>query len=409
MFHKEKIIMSEKTESPSKEFIVLMAALMSIVALSIDALLPALGFVGEDLRITHPNHAQYLIGFIFIGMAAGQLVAGPCSDAFGRKRVLYAGIGLFLIGSVISYFADSLVPMLIGRFIQGIGVSGPYVSAVSIVRDKYAGRTMARVMSIIMMIFIMVPAIAPSVGEAIMFFASWRYIFVLYIVYATAVGLWIFLRLEETLPSARRIPLSPHNIWHGFKEVVGNKVTLSYTVCMGIIFGSFMGYLNSSQQIFQVQFGAGKMFAVYFGVLALVLGFASLMNSRFVEKLGMAYICQRAVASITVASALFLALHAVVHIELWMFLAYAVVMFFSFGLVFGNFNALAMEPMGHIAGIASAVIGAMSSVISMTLGAGIGQMYNNTLVPIVTGFLVLGVLCLVVMRAAEKIRHPERG
>lgn len=401
--------MSEKTDSPSKEFIVLMAAMMSIVALSIDALLPALGFVSEDLKVQHVNHAQYLIGFIFIGMAMGQLVAGPFSDALGRKKVLYAGIGLFLIGSVISYFADNLTTMLIGRFIQGVGVSGPYISSVSIVRDKYAGRTMAKVMSIIMMIFIMVPAIAPSVGEGIMLLASWRDIFILYIVYALAVAAWIFFRLEETLPPERRIPVSGKNLLHGFKEVVGNKVTLSYTICMGIIFGSFMGYLNSSQQIFQVQFGAGKMFAVYFGLLALVLGVASLTNSRFVEKLGMAYICKRAVMSITLASAVFLALHAFVDIELWMFLAYAVVMFFSFGLVFGNFNALAMEPMGHIAGIASAIIGATSSVISMTLGSVIGQMYNNTLVPIVIGFFILGTICLFIMRFAEKIRHPERG
>ncbi len=399
--------MSDNTIKPTKEFIVLMALLMSIVALSIDALLPALSYVSDDLNVTNRNHAQYLIGFIFIGMAMGQLVAGPLSDALGRKKVLYSGIALFLTGSLISFFADTLPLMLAGRFIQGLGVAGPYISSVSIVRDKYSGRTMAKVMSIIMMIFIMVPAIAPSFGEGIMFIASWRYIFILYIVYAALVALWISLRLEETLPAERRIPLSLANLVHGFKEVVGNRVTLSYTICMGIIFGSFLGYLNSSQQIFQEQFGAGKMFSVYFGLLALVLGSASLLNSRFVEKLGMAYICRRAVFSITLASGVFLALHAVADIELWMFLAYAVVMFFSFGLVFGNFNALAMEPMGHIAGMASAIIGAMSSVISMSLGSYIGQLYNNTLVPIATGFLVLGIIASLIMAYAESIRRRQ--
>ncbi len=391
--------------APPKEFIVLMASLMSIVALSIDALLPALGYVSDDLQVTNRNHAQYLIGFIFIGMAAGQLIAGPLSDALGRKRVLYGGIALFLVGSLISFFADNLPLMLAGRFIQGVGVSGPYISSVSIVRDKFSGRSMAKIMSIIMMIFIMVPAIAPSVGEGIMFIASWRYIFILYIVYAMIIALWIFFRLEETLPPERRIPLNLHNLANGFRSVVGNRVTLCYTACMGIIFGSFMGYLNSSQQIFQEQFGAGKMFSVYFGMLALVLGSASLLNSRFVEKLGMAYICRRAVLSITLASAVFLALHGVADIKLWMFLTYAAVMFFSFGLVFGNFNALAMEPMGHIAGIAAAVIGCVSSIISMTLGSVIGQLYNNTLVPISAGFLVLGTLTLVIMAYADKLRH----
>ncbi|HEY8191432.1 MAG TPA: MFS transporter, partial [Alphaproteobacteria bacterium] len=197
-------------ENPSsvstREFTVLMAALMSVVAISIDALLPALGMVAADFSLSNPNHAQYVIGFLFAGMAAGQLVCGPLSDALGRKRILYAGLALYLVGSVICLFAHDFSVMLAGRVVQGLGVSGPYVSAVSIVRDKYSGRTMARVMSIVMMIFIMVPAIAPSLGQAILFAASWRAIFVLYVVYAVVIGIWIFLRLPETLPSANRIP-----------------------------------------------------------------------------------------------------------------------------------------------------------------------------------------------------------
>lgn len=397
----------DEARPTSKEFTVLMALLMSIVAISIDAMLPALGVVSGDLYLTNQNHAQYIIGFIFIGMALGQLVAGPLSDALGRRKLLYMGISLYLIGSVIGYFADTLTTMLIGRFIQGVGVAGPYVSSVSIVRDKYAGRKMAKVMSVIMMIFIMVPAIAPSLGQAIMHFTSWRDIFILYIVYALAISVWIFFRLEETLPQERCIPFHMTNIMAGFKEVISNRVTLSYTICMGICFGSFLGYLNSSQQIFQEQFGQGDMFAIWFGVLALVLGAASLLNSRFVERLGMHYICIRSFLTIVIASALFLALHAVADIELWMFLIYAAVLFFSFGLVFGNLNALAMEPMGHIAGIASAVIGSVSSVISMTLGSFIGQLYNTTLIPVTAGFLVLGTLAVGVMKYAGRPTRPQ--
>lgn len=386
----------------------MMAFLMSIVAISIDALLPALGHVTDSLQLTNPNHAQYLIGFIFIGMAVGQLGSGPLSDAFGRKPILYTGIGLYLVGSVICYFATDLTTMLVGRFIQGVGVSGPYISAVSIVRDKYAGRQMARVMSVVMMIFIMVPAIAPSIGQAIMLYASWRAIFILYIVYSIVIGFWIFVRLEETLPPERRIPFSVKNLLHGFGEVLKCKVTVLYTICMGICFGSFLGYLTSSQQIFQDQFGTGKMFTVWFGLLALVLGAASLFNSRLVEKLGMHYICVRAFVSIIISSAIFLAVHFMVEeITLWMFLTYAAVMFFSFGLMFGNLNALSMEPMGHIAGLASAVIGFVSSVISMGLGSFIGQLYDNTLIPIVIGFLVLGLASMPLLIYANKIRHPH--
>lgn len=395
-------------DSRAREFTILMASMMSIVAISIDAFLPALGMVGKDLNLTNPNHAQYLISFIFLGMALGQLVCGPLSDALGRKKVLYAGIALYLVGSVICLVADNLTMMLCGRFLQGLGVSGPYVSAISIVRDKYSGRHMARVMSVIMTIFILVPAVAPTLGQAILTFASWRAIFLLYVLYALAVGTWLYFRLEETLPPEKRVPFNPHNLLHGLREIVGNRATFCYTICMGICFGSFIGYLNSSQQIFQVQFDAGKMFTIYFGALALVLGGASMVNSRLVEALGMRHICKASFLCVVVSSALFLGLHAFSEIHLWMFLIYAAILFFCFGLVFGNLNALAMEPMGHIAGTASAVIGCCSSVISMTLGAAIGQMYDNTLIPVASGFMVLGALALVFMKLANPKTYTER-
>lgn len=389
------------------EFTLLTALLMSVVAISIDALLPALGFIRADIPLDHPNQAQYLISAIFLGMAFGQLVCGPLSDATGRKKVLYMGIALYLLGSVICFFAEDISGLLLGRFIQGLGVSGPYVSAISIVRDKYVGRDMARIMSLVMLIFIMVPAIAPSLGQAVLLVSSWRYIFVLYIVYALIIGIWIFVRLEETLPAEKRIPLTLGGFAAGFKEVITNPITMSYTLCMGLFFGSFMGYLNSSQQIFQVLYGTGKLFTVYFGVLALLFGVASLVNSRFVGKWGMDLIASWATKGIVVSSGLFLLLHAFVAPNLPAFLAYAAVLFFCFGLVFGNINAMAMEPMGHVAGIASAVIGAVSSLLSMTLGTWIGQMFNNTLIPMTCGFLVLCSLAYLVMLLARSRKTPE--
>lgn len=391
----------------SKEFTVLVALMMSIVAISIDALLPALGIISSDIHLTQANQAQYIISALFLGMALGQLVCGPLSDATGRKAVLYGGISLFLVGSLLCFFAQDLNTMLIGRFIQGLGVSGPYVSAISIVRDKYVGRQMAQVMSLVMLIFIMVPAIAPSLGQGILLVADWRYVFVLYVVYALTIGLWIFLRLEETLPKEKRIPFTVQGFKDGFKEVILHRVTMAYTLCMGLFFGSFVGYLNSSQQIFQVQFGTGKMFTIYFGVLALVFGLASLFNSKLVMKWGMHAICHRATVAIISSSAIFLGLHAIAHIELWMFMLYAAMLFFSFGLVFGNVNALAMEPMGHVAGIASAIIGSVSSILSMVIGTSIGQMYNNTLIPMTLGFLVLCSLALGVMYWADRRTAAE--
>lgn len=390
------------TPASSREFTILMASLMSIVAISIDALLPALGILGRELQVSDPNHVQLVIGFIFAGMAVGQLIAGPASDALGRKPVLYTGILLYLVGSIYCYTATSFDGLLLGRAIQGLGVAGPYVTATSVVRDKYAGRDMAKVMSLIMMIFILVPAIAPTLGQAILHIAPWRAIFLLYIGYALAIGTWIALRLEETLPPEKRIAMKTIAFYEGFREVVNNRTTVSYMVAMGLCFGSFIGYLGASQQIFQDQFGVGEDFALYFGGLALVLGVASLTNSRFVGKYGMRPICTRAMGTIVLASAAFYALHFIVPITLWMFVAYAAVLFFAFGLMFGNLNAIAMEPMGHIAGMASALMGATSSVISLGLGTLIGQMYDGTLKPITLGFLVLGTATLLLMRSEHR-------
>ncbi len=392
----------------TREFTILIASLISVVAISIDALLPALGIIGKDFTVTNPNQVQLLIGCIFGGMAVGQLIAGPMSDAMGRKPVLYTGIALYLVGSVICYLADSFNLLLAGRVVQGLGVAAPYVTAVSVVRDKFSGRDMASVMSLVMMVFILVPAIAPSLGQAVLHVANWRAIFLLYIVYSIVIGLWIMFRLEETLPAAKRIPHKWSAFAHGLGIILRNRTTTTYMVCMGLCFGGFIGYLGASQQIFQDHFGVGEAFAFYFGGLALVLGFASLLNSKIVGKVGMRYICTHAMAAIVISSLLFLGLHFVLeNVTLPMFVVYAAVLFFSFGLMFGNINAIAMEPMGEVAGMASAIIGSVSSMLSLALGTFIGQMYNNTLIPIALGFIVLGSLAYILMYT-EKCWHEKQ-
>ncbi len=388
----------------AKEFTVLVAMLMSIVAITIDALLPALGIIGRDLHAATENHTQLLISLIFLGMAIGQLVCGPLSDAFGRKPVLFGGFALYLAGTLVCYFAPTFELLMVGRLIQGLGVAGPYISSVSLVRDMFKGAQMARLMSLVMVIFMLVPAIAPALGQGILMLWSWPAIFVLYFVYAVFVLLWISLRLKETLPKERRIPFSAKGFFDGFKEVVSNRITVGYTLCSGLFFGAFIGYLNSSRQIFQVQFDQGEMFIAYFGGLSLVLGFSSMVNSRIVEKYGTKIIAFYSILIIAILSLMFLGLHWVVDIRLWMFVMYASCLFFCFGLLFGNVNAMAMEPMGHVAGIASAVIGASSSILSMTIGTLIGQLYNNTLIPIAAGFFVLCLLALIIMFWVEKGR-----
>lgn len=389
------------------EFTLLVALMMSIVAISIDALLPALDAIRAEIVLSNPNQAQLVVSALFFGMAVGQLICGPLSDATGRKKVLNGGIALFLAGTAVCYFSKDINTLLLGRFIQGLGVSGPYVSAISIVRDKYSGNDMARIMSLVMMIFVMVPALAPSLGQAVLWLGSWRDIFLLYVFYALLIVLWIYCRLEETLPKAHRIPMSKKGFAEGFKEVISNVPTVSYMICMGLFFGSFIGYLNSSQQIFQDLFKTGELFTLYFGLLAIVFGASSLVNSRLVQKWGMQRLSGSAVWGIIASSALFLVLHLGVEIQLWMFLLYAAVLFFCFGLVFGNINAMAMEPMGHVAGIAAAIIGATSSIMSMFIGTVIGQMYNGTLIPVTAGFFIFACISMAILAFANRYKQRQ--
>ncbi|PZQ49108.1 MAG: Bcr/CflA family drug resistance efflux transporter [Micavibrio aeruginosavorus] len=375
-----------------------MASLMSIVAISIDAMMPALGIMGGDLNVAFPNQVQFIIVFIFVGMGIGELFFGPLSDAIGRKKVLYCGFAIYILGSLVCYLAHDIDMLLVGRVIQGIGVSAPYVTAVAIVRDKFSGNEMARIMSLVMMIFILVPAIAPMIGQGLLFIASWRALFILYIVMALALSVWVYFRLEETLHPEDKIPFSMKAIFHGFGIVFKTRVTVCYTLAMGLCFGSFFGYLNSCQQIFMERYAVGTDFSLYFGGLALVLGAASLFNSRIVKKFTLPAICAWSTMGIIAASSLFLVVNLLMDVPVWMFVAYAGAVFFAFGLLFGNLNAVAMEPMGHLAGIAAAVTGAMTSAMSTVAGSVIGQMYDGTLMPVAAGFLVLNIFSLIAIK-----------
>ncbi len=374
-----------------REFALLMALLMSIVSFSIDAVLPALGEIGRVFDLKNNNQTQWVIIGIFSGMTIGQLIAGPLSDAIGRKRILFTGIIIYFLGSLLCFTTQSFEWFLVGRFIQGIGVSGPYVASISIVRDKYSGAQMARIMSLIKMVFMVAPAIAPSLGQLIIHFFGWRDIFVLYMAYALVVGAWVALRLEETLLPEKRLPMRLQAFQEGFKEVVSNKTTMSYLLCAGFCFGGFIGYLGTSQQIFMQQFGkTGQEFSAYFAVLAGVMGIASFTNSKIVMKFGMRPICIYGFLGLCLISVIFLGIQLIgVTVAFWMFMLYACILFLLFGTLFGNLNAIAMEPMGHVAGMASAIIGAASSVLSLILAAIIGHLYNGTLIPMTCGFVIL--------------------
>ena len=343
------------------EFVTLLATMVSILALSIDAMLPALGRIGADLGVTDVNDTQLIVSGMFLGFAAGQIAAGPLSDSFGRKPVIYGGYVIFIAGCIMSMTATVFEVMLAGRVLQGLGAAAPRIVSLALVRDGYEGRAMARIMSIVMAIFILVPAIAPSVGEAVLLIADWRAIFGLLLLMAMIASVWFAARQPETLAAADRRKFSLGNIAGGIREACGFRAAVGYTIAAGIIFGAFLGYLSSAQQVFQTVYGTGKLFAIYFGVAALAIGAASIFNSSVVMRLGMRFLTWRALIGVTLVSALFLPV--VWQFDgvppLWAFMGWLLAAFFATGILFGNFNALAMEPLGSVLGVEEILVAAL--------------------------------------------------
>jgi DHA1 family bicyclomycin/chloramphenicol resistance-like MFS transporter len=386
------------------EFVTLLAMMVSILALSIDAMLPALGQIGRDLSVAEANDVQLVISAMFLGFAAGQLVAGPLSDSYGRKPVIYGGYVIFVAGCLMAMFATSFEMLLAGRVLQGLGAAAPRIVSMALVRDGYEGRAMARIQSIVMAIFILVPAIAPAAGQGVLLVADWRAIFGLLLVMALIAFIWFALRQPETLAMEARRKFSLRNVIGGIMEAVSYRAMTGYTLAAGISFGAFLGYLSSAQQIFQQAYDTAEMFVFYFGGVALAIGAASIFNSKVVMNLGMRYMTWRALAGLAALSIGFLPLAMTWGglPPLWLFLTWLVLAFFCFGILFGNFNALAMEPVGHMAGLGAAIVGSVSTFVSLPLGWAIGHAYDGTVLPLVAGFGLLALVSLGVMWWTER-------
>lgn len=385
------------------EFVLMISLMISITALSTDAMLPALPQIGGDLSVGNINDRQLVVTALFLGLALGQWLFGPLSDRTGRKPAVYAGYGLFIGGALLSVFAVSFPMMLAARLLQGLGLSAPRAVTLALVRDRYAGRLMARVMSFVMAVFILVPMIAPTLGQAILLFAGWRAIFASFVLMALITLAWFALRMPETLAPENRAPFSLRRIVDATLEIVRIRTALGYTVSAGLISGAFLGYLNSAQQVFQEQYALGTLFPIFFAVNAFSIGLASFLNSRLVMRFGMRFLVRWSLTFIVVLGVLAfgIALLAGGHPPLWFFMAYIMLTFFCIGILFGNQNSLAMEPLGHLAGIGAAVVGSLSTFISIPLGTIIGQSYNGTVVPLVIGIGTLAGLSILVVRWAE--------
>jgi DHA1 family bicyclomycin/chloramphenicol resistance-like MFS transporter len=397
-------VISTKTKTTSyTEFVIVVSMMIAITALSIDTMLPALSQIGSDLGVSSPNDRQLIVSLIFFGLAVGQIFFGPLSDSIGRKATIYTGYALFIAGSLISLFSVNFPMMLVGRAMQGIGVSSPRAVTLAIVRDQFEGRLMARLMSFVMTVFILVPMIAPSIGQGILSFAGWRSIFGAFILFALVTTIWFGIRIPETLAIENRRQFSIRRIVNATREIVKIRTTLGYTISLGFVQGAFLGYLNSSQQIFQEQYALGDLFPVIFGVISLALGTASFLNARLVMRFGMRALVRWALGIVFSLAVVFLAVAFVLDGQppLWSLMAYLMTSFFCIGILFGNFNALTMEPLGQLAGVGAAFVGSFSTLISMLLGTAVGQNYNGTILPLVIGMVILTGISNVTVRWAE--------
>ena len=391
------------------EFIALMASLMSLVALSIDALLPALPEIGAAVGVINPNDNQLLITMIFLGLGSGQLIFGPLSDSFGRKRIVYFGFIVFFIASIICVTTKSFEVMILGRILQGIGLSSPRSLTLSMIRDSYSGDYMAKIISIVVMFFILVPIVAPTLGQFLINLFNWESIFYFNLIFGVIIMIWFSLRQPETLPKEKRIKLTSHLFIDGTKEFFRYKDAVAFTFVSGFITGSFMVYLSTSQQIFQEQYNLAEMFPYIFASLAISIGLSTFLNSQLVVKFGMYKIAFTSCIAYAVISVLYVIIFSSgKNPSIYVLISFFALQFFAVGFLFGNLRALAMQPLGHIAGIGAAINGFISTVLAVPIANYIGGFVKTSVLPLFIGFSLFGILSVlvfVILKRKTKVVH----
>lgn len=408
--------MSQQTKAetplgiPRWEFIALAAALMALNALAVDIMLPALQQMGSDLGIESENHRQFVISAYIGAFAIGQLVFGPLSDRFGRRPPLMFGLVVYVVAALAAAIAPTFTMLLVLRFIQGLGAAATRVIAVSVVRDRFGGRQMAEVMSLVFMVFMIIPVVAPGIGQVVLLFGTWHMIFIFMGLIALAISIWAALRLPETLHPEFRRPLSVASVLQGFGIVLSNRIALWYTLATMVVFGALFGFINSAQQVYVGIYGLGTLFPVVFAAIAGMMAVSSFINSRLVMRFGMRRLSHGALCGFFfVCTIWFVSMLVYGQLPLPVFIAMFAAAMFQFGLIGSNFNALAMEPLGAVAGTASSVLGFLQTFGGGLIGALIGQAFDGTTVPLAAGFCGVSTLAIVFVLIAErgKLFRPQ--
>ncbi len=384
------------------EFIALLALLFATVAFSIDAMLPVLGVIGDELSPPDPGRAQLVITVFVVGLGLGTFLSGPISDRFGRKPVILTGIAIYMVAATVAATSDSLETLLAARFVQGLGAAAPRVVAQALVRDLYVGRHMARVMSFAMAVFVLVPAVAPLIGAYIAAGFGWRAIFWSFLVFGLVSGTWLALRQPETLPPESRRNLHPADLWAALREVLGHARVRLFLLALALSFAPMFAWLASVALIFEQTFDRGPEFPYWFALVAVFSAPASLINATLVVRLGMQRLVSVALLAQIASAVAILLLMTAGDVSFTAFVLFMWLQFFSIGLVFGNLNALALEPLGHIAGMATSVMGGISTMAAAILATPIARAFDGTAGPLAIGALLCAALALVCVRLAAR-------
>jgi len=390
-----------KTEMGFPEFVALMGLMMGLTALSVDIMLPALGEIGQALHVSAPNDRQLVITYYLLGFAVGQLLFGPLSDRLGRKGPLAAGLIIFAIADVVALCSTSAPLLFAARAVQGFGAAAPRVIALAIIRDRYAGRQMAQVMSFVIMVFIIMPIVAPMIGQSVMQLVVWRGVFGVLLAVALITLAWSWLRLRETV---RDGALPAVSLMGALRNIVCSRQTVGYSVGFGCFFGIMMSYIASAEQIFVDVYQLGSMFPLVFASVSSVMILASFLNSRLVMRYGMRRVSHASLLAFICVCAGMAAAGFPAHPPLLVFCGFMMATFFCFGLLGPNFNALAMEPMGSIAGTASSFIGFYTTTSGAVFGWIVGHAFDGSVRPLTMGFSALAVLCLIAVLVTERFQ-----
>ncbi len=397
--------MSARLRIPFAEFLALIGLMMAIGALSLDMMLPALGIMGEQFAVADPNDRQEVISAFLLGIGVGQLFYGPLSDLYGRKRVLLAGIVLFIAASLWAMTTESFGMLLAARVAQGFGAAAPRVIATAVVRDLFVGNAMARVMSFAMVVFIVVPIIAPALGMLVLLVGNWHGIFLFMAAFALLLAVWLAWRLPEThaagtgaIPGAG--PFAQLRADVG--EVLATPLTLGYTLALGFLFTLLMTYVATAQQVFQDIYGVGDRFPLLFGSIAASIAVANLLNARFVGRFGATRIAMAALAGLVVVTGLLLLSSLGGDPPLPVFWCLMAAILFLFAAAVPNLNALAMVPMGRVAGTASSFLGFFTTMMAAGCGWLIGRQLDDRILPLATGFFVVSLLAMSIARYTRR-------